>query len=55
MTDVKLDMVDIICMAGLDGKRVLEETMGHLPENFVDPRCAKVVLPRLNAAANLMK
>ena len=43
------------CKAGLAGKRVLEESMEHMTENWPDRRRAKMVLRQLDAVATCMK
>ena len=43
MSRLKQDVLDS-CEVGLAGKRVLEQTIDNLKENWTDPRRAKVVV-----------
>jgi hypothetical protein len=53
MNRLKQDVLDS-CEVGLAGKRVLEETIENVKENWPDPRRAKVVVRQLDAVAQSM-
>jgi len=54
MNRLKTDVLDT-CEAGLAGKRVLEQTIDHLKENWPDRRRAKVAVRQLDAVAKCMQ
>ena len=54
MNRLKQDVLDS-CEVGLAGKRVLEQTIENVKENWTDPRRAKVVVRQLDAVAQCMQ
>ena len=54
MNRLKQDVLDS-CEVGLAGKRVLEQTIENLKENWTDPRRAKVVVRHLDAVAQSLE
>ena len=54
MNRLKQDVLDS-CEVGLAGKRVLEQTIENVKENWTDPRRAKVVVRQLDAVAQSLE